>query len=1152
MASNKFGSCPCCKGDRAACRPSKSREGDFWCHKVSGPGDTPEGWLWVAPLGNGMGSAVRPLAGYEHLHGVRGQSAGSWRSLSDAERQAKENERIARERARDEEKRKTLEKLLPVETRNEKYREILRGLTLSWQHNQKLRSRGLSGDEVEKLKELLLLRTWIPNKTVYGCEGLAGVFNNKLNYLSGFVIPAYDPRGRITGFQLASDDPTYGKYLWVSSLNKGGNGPQLPNGELPPFVWRNPASPICSEVWLCEGALKSGVTAIKLWVSDNRIQRSIVVIGTAQSASYGSETLREYLRVLNPTVVRILPDAGSIENEQIFKNNNNTACQCESWGYEVKIGWWGQQKKGESKDIDDLLIAGEGDSIAWITPSEYARMGRLTEEQSNTATSEQSESDNDNGRSVGGDGNPYNDQFARYRLWAKTNYNNNRAFTPDIELNQKYLLMPDDPEAYDWENPMDGLIYAIKASMGNGKTHLLEYLFKTIWKDRGVVCLGYRNGLLHQLTVRLEGLEHLHDRDGNGFIRRGDRSSKIAFCDASLHHFEADDFDNKILIIDEVISVLKSLMTSATCRNKRDKILKRFKDACRRSAAIMILDANLTDWACDLIATLAPDKGLLKIENIYRAHQWDVEFLLGSGEESKIKYNDDSVLKESIFFTNDPFIVMSDNQKGLEAIDRQLETLGKKGLRVDSTTSSTTECVSFLMHPDNYIRNNQPQYILCSPSAESGLDISIKGYFKNLFFLGKGVVDIDSVLQMLGRVRDDDVKRYVFVPHKSIVEDGTEFSSTVWSNIVNDIKMRFKDTWKTLLNEVENGQVFCEFLMTLFESESNHRDYYKAYGIISANFNYERWSYRETLLNRLREGGHTVKEFLSETTIGSDDAQRKFKELVSEIKDERSQKISAAPDINDATASKYRQNPNLTPDDRAKLEKYNLKRRVPNVELTPDFVRHVKFDKPQTLKECELFFMIDNPKIAAAIARSSWLYAINNFGFWLHDDRTAIALHAEILRELEIKKYIGLDIIWTKNCPEFKEFRRRWVKLRGQNRFHNLANALGIKVLAKNHYLPTVKNLMQLFRRLGCEYRRIQKGKDEFRITNRIWDEEYRILIWASFHERFKEITDPIKDFNEDLGEQCVNWMVEQLDIDPNNPELRVEENSLDPAMATA
>lgn len=262
---------------------------------------------------------------------------------------------------------------LSVEERDRQFLLLLQTTvtTLSSQHKSHLQQRRqLSTHEINLLEGLGWVRTWEPG--LYAPLGVTGDLpgispQGKLLGRSGIAIAALDPDFHITGFQIATlrTDP---KYIWLSGVNHGGNGPQLPNGELPLFCWKHPDTKNVKVVILCEGALKSLLTALFLWRSG---QTDIAVIGTASAARYGEKTLKNYLKRLRPKEIRLMPDAGAIINTHIAKANEETLQRCRQWGYRLAVGDWGQLDTKEHLDIDELLAAGRQNEIKLITSAAY-------------------------------------------------------------------------------------------------------------------------------------------------------------------------------------------------------------------------------------------------------------------------------------------------------------------------------------------------------------------------------------------------------------------------------------------------------------------------------------------------------------------------------------------------------------------------------------------------------------------------------------------------------------------------------------------------------------------------------------------------------------------------------------------------------------
>jgi transcriptional regulator with XRE-family HTH domain len=262
---------------------------------------------------------------------------------------------------------------LSVPERDRQFHLVLqwKATTLSPRHSSHLiEKRQLTTEEVNWLISQKWVRTWEPGiKAPVGIKAdLPGISpKGFLLGMPGFVVAALDPDGHITGMQIATllDDP---KYIWLSSANQGGNGPQLPNGELPLFCWKHSNTPSIRTVILCEGALKSMLVALFLWRLGHY---DTAVIGTASAARYGSKTLQDYLNRLGACNIKLMPDAGTLINPQIAQANAITLDLCSQWGYQVEVGEWGQLFDKAQPDFDELLAANRENEVRLKSTSEY-------------------------------------------------------------------------------------------------------------------------------------------------------------------------------------------------------------------------------------------------------------------------------------------------------------------------------------------------------------------------------------------------------------------------------------------------------------------------------------------------------------------------------------------------------------------------------------------------------------------------------------------------------------------------------------------------------------------------------------------------------------------------------------------------------------
>lgn len=346
--TNKHHPCPIC-GNHHGC--AIREDSLIECLRSFSSQDSPAGYRFIKPLRNDMGGLFVE---------DDGSGCGSQKATEEWSRRQQERIQIK------------VRQRLSIEERDRQFRLVLqsKASTLSSRHSSHLlNQRQLTADEIKKLIELGWVRTWEPG--IYAPHGvkadLPGISpDGQLLGIQGIALAALDPDGHITGMQIATllQDP---KYIWLSGANHGGNGPQLPNGELPLFCWKHLETNAISEVWLCEGALKSLLVAIRLWREG---KTHIAVIGTAAAARYGKQTLRDYLSGLGAKTLRLMPDAGAVINPHIAAANQQTLKWLGVWDYQVSVGWWEQYTK-DSPDIDELE---DINALAYLTPDEFLKL----------------------------------------------------------------------------------------------------------------------------------------------------------------------------------------------------------------------------------------------------------------------------------------------------------------------------------------------------------------------------------------------------------------------------------------------------------------------------------------------------------------------------------------------------------------------------------------------------------------------------------------------------------------------------------------------------------------------------------------------------------------------------------------------------------
>lgn len=689
-----------------------------------------------------------------------------------------------------------------------------------------------------------------------------------------------------------------------------------------------------------------------------------------------------------------------------------------------------------------------------------------------------------------------------------------RQFSPTHQIDRPY---------FDWDIPAAGTIVAVRSALGTGKTSWLGRAIQQL-PEEGWLALGHRNSLLLQ-SCRRWGFAHLHvDR---AFAKIGAPESRLALCVDSLGHFQETDFTDKNVILDEAMAIVRHLLVGGTLKQQRETILEKFRQALRRAKRIFCLDGMLADWCVDYLQQLAGgDRPLVKIDNQYRGEPLEVKFLTASFDDrGNTRRNDRSPLLRQIWQSPCPAIC-TDSQIEAEALDRLLAESGKRGLRIDSKTGEREAVRDFLQSPNYFLRQQQPQYLIYTPAAEAGVDISLQSYFSDQFCLFFGVLHTNAQQQMIGRVRDPQVPRWVWCRSTGL-QDG---ESQRWL-LPQQLAGAFEDF---LLQEGNNNlegrstpedreglEQLVQRLLSVSQDE-----HYQAFCTIHAIAKYERANLRECLYTALGEAGHRIEAVSLEQAREEREREKATKEA---IKADNAREIfsasksagkpSPAPRRPDGQP---RQEP-AGPTAPAKSKKQHdrdlsaakiLQRQLPGIERsprwTPEFIKRVQYDERQFLPQQECFWLLQRYDVARAILEDSSLLLGHEEAAGGGDIRARCARVAALV-ELGVPDLLDLDREWTATSAAVEA-----IFDRGQTR--DFRNALGLRAKV-THPIQYFRRLLALagVKIVGRRARRVDPASGESRprmvytIDRDGWHDPDRLAVLACLERRWQPVLGAIE-----------------------------------------
>ncbi|MEA5470332.1 plasmid replication protein, CyRepA1 family [Spirulina sp. 06S082] len=496
--------------------------------------------------------------------------------------------------------------------------------------------------------------------------------------------------------------------------------------------------------------------------------------------------------------------------------------------------------------------------------------------------------------------------------------------------------------------PKQARLIGIKSPKGTGKTQFLESIVKqAIAEKKWVLAIGHRVRLVESLCKRfgLNYITEVRDDESKGILGYG-------LCIDSLHpnsqgKFNAANWQDGIVIIDEVEQVLWHGLNSKTCQGNRVSILKSLKTLMQNvlggEGQVYVADADLTDVSLDYLISLAGvNLQPFIIQNDWqpdRDNAWEVYHYPDEAPDRLVRD-----LEAHIADGGKPFVCLSAQKLKSQWGTRNLEAYLKekfpksKILRIDSEslvdpTHASYGCMNDL---DGFL--SEYDIVLASPSIETGVSIDLRGHFTSVWAIAQGIQSENSVRQAIGRIREN-VPRYLWIApfgFNQVGNGSTSIPALLGSG------QRLTQLNVRLLQQSDFAAL--DDLETGFQAES-----LLCWAKFAVRFNVAMLEYRKTILTALLAEGHIVEEKEEEKKKKRGEKEKKqekkeidgLKAAIAEVRDrnyqEECEAIALAADISDREYQILKKQLVKTYPQRRKLRKYELFQRY-SIDITPDLV----------------------------------------------------------------------------------------------------------------------------------------------------------------------------------------------------------------------
>jgi hypothetical protein len=522
--------------------------------------------------------------------------------------------------------------------------------------------------------------------------------------------------------------------------------------------------------------------------------------------------------------------------------------------------------------------------------------------------------------------------------------------------------------------PDTAKLIALKSAKGTGKTHLLEQIVRKATKEgKWVLLLTHRIQLGEALCQRV-GLPYLTEiktvEYGNIF--------GYGLCIDSLHpnsgaKFNADNWSDGIVIIDEAEQVIWHLLNSATCTSERVEILAQLKTLIQNNLSgdgqVYLADADLSDIAIDYIRGLAG----FHVEPFVVVNDWqppiEQRWTIHNYEDK----NPARLVRDltcHIETGGRPFISCSaqklKSKWGTQNLESylELEFPDKKILRIDSETVADPSHPAYgcIAHLNEILPNYD--LAIASPSIETGVSIECEqtdkcysevpiafellllgiktslgkikqvSHFDSVWAIAQGVQAADSIRQVLARVRSS-VPRYLWAAkrgfYKCMVGNGATVKKALIASTRNkaSTNIRFLQAADASLCDLD--------LDTNFQPESLN-----TWARRGCYINLTMQNYRNSIVEGLIAEGHFVTvppESQAEESNPAAEVESQLKQVAETKYQTECSSVADAPIPTDSEYQKLKDKRAKTKEERWIERKGNLVKRYGDEQfITPELV----------------------------------------------------------------------------------------------------------------------------------------------------------------------------------------------------------------------
>jgi len=487
----------------------------------------------------------------------------------------------------------------------------------------------------------------------------------------------------------------------------------------------------------------------------------------------------------------------------------------------------------------------------------------------------------------------------------------------------------------DYSFPETAKIICLQGRKSTGKTEaIVSQVEKAKRENQACFVVTHRIKLAQALCQRY-GLNHLTD------IReiRDSRARLLGFglCIDSLRpssaaQFNPKEFENALVIFDEVDEVILHLLTSNTLSKEgnRVEVLVTLKEGianCLNSqeGRVFLMSADLSQREIEFFKELGDSPETFILVNTFKPIE---------GKRKLLKYSSPShfmhCLQEAIESGERVLVHLCSQQAKYKwsttTTEEKLNQLFPhlRILRIDSESVADIDHAAFncMSHLDELLA--QYDIVICSPTVETGISIDLENHFNSVWQIATGSQSVQAAAQTIDRCRAH-IPRHVYVaklaPGIKLIGNGSTSPKDLlgWQD---KLTSGFKESLKS-------ADVASQYSKVGFE---------KYWADYCAQLNYGYKNYAECYLGLIENEGYEIG--LADPISKEDSiAQTELaKAICKELYRQHCEQVANSPTPNEDKLRELERKTTLTKEERQQLEKGQIVGLYLKQDVSPEFV----------------------------------------------------------------------------------------------------------------------------------------------------------------------------------------------------------------------